>query len=142
MRTFQDRFLSLCPAVAPGLALLWKAYCYADELGCDPREFAIDLDALHAGGLDNNALRWLLHKGYVTSAKEVKLSRGGQDAGHCADLVLPARTGFTLTPSGARFLQDLRLDRSPARTSADDGPAKGPGAESVHGATPACEPSS
>lgn len=97
-RSFSSEPLTALRSARP----LWKAYCYAHELDCDPWEFAVEIDTLRAAGLENNDLRWLLHEGYVVSAVEAAPPRkGGRSFRPLAGLALPAGTCSILTGIGA-----------------------------------------
>jgi hypothetical protein len=50
------------------LRLLLEAHACARDLGCDVWEFAVEIDRLHAAGVSNCQLRWLLRKGTLARA--------------------------------------------------------------------------
>jgi hypothetical protein len=52
------------------LAQLLKALAYARDVGCDPWEFAVELDRLTDLGVTTTDLRWLVKKGYIEHACE------------------------------------------------------------------------
>jgi hypothetical protein len=85
-----------------GSTLLLEAYRVAADMGCDPWQFAVEIEELRTAGLTNNALRWLLQKGYVRHAAEV------------LDAVSAERTfrttlGRTFTPAACFLLTELGL---------------------------------
>ncbi len=47
------------------------ATCYAEDLACQPWEFAVTMAELRKAGLSDNDLHWLVRKGYVEHAIEV-----------------------------------------------------------------------
>lgn len=53
------------------LAQLALARDYARDAGCDPWEFAVEIERLAAMGLTTEDLRWLASKGYVHHAREL-----------------------------------------------------------------------
>jgi len=91
-----------------GARPLWKAYCYAYELRCDPWEFAVGIDSLRLQGLENNDLRWLVQKGYIASAVETKpIEKSRRCFYRSAGLAFPRGTCFVLTSAGAQFLEEV-----------------------------------
>jgi hypothetical protein len=91
-----------------GLNLLLDGYLYARELGRDRWEFAVEIAFLHAAGLNNNDLRWLVGKGFVKHALEVtakdKVPRISHRVGR---LALPSGSCFVLTDTGVEFARQI-----------------------------------
>lgn len=58
-------------SVQRGLLLLRKASEYAQDVGCDIWQFAVEIHRLQEAGLSNCDLRWLLAKQLMTSAREI-----------------------------------------------------------------------
>jgi hypothetical protein len=92
------------PAMRAALTLLIEARRYAESVRHDLWDFAVETDRLAAVGLTRNDLRWLLCKGYVTHAAEVK----GDQQTHrifraVGDLALSDDDCFVLTESGSAF---------------------------------------
>jgi hypothetical protein len=108
-------------------ALLLEAHRLALDLGCDPWEFAVEIGELRATGLTNNALRWLLHKGYVRHAAEV-YDQGiqGRTFRSADGLCFDAAICFMLTEAGLSFAE-ARVVSSSARPAeySSPGPARG-----------------
>jgi hypothetical protein len=65
------RRVEIRPHMLEGLALLRQAHEYAQELGQDPWELAVELEVLRAAKLSNSDLRWLVGVGYVEHAVEI-----------------------------------------------------------------------
>src|SRR3954467_4400747 len=75
-----------------GSTLLLEAYRVAADVGCDPWQFAVEIEELRTAGLTNNARRWRLQKG------------NGRHAAEVPDVVAAERTfwaalGWTFTPA-------------------------------------------
>jgi hypothetical protein len=89
---------------ANALCLLVEAYACAHDLGCDPWEFAVEIDHLHADGLTHSRLRWLRWKGYVTHRVE-NTSDNGQLRTFRPEANLGLQPGscFLLTEAGLAF---------------------------------------
>lgn len=90
------------------LELLLEAHHYAQDLGFDSWQFAIELDSLAATGLLPNDLRWLLWKGYAEHAQEVT---GAEDTKRVFRPSTPPifsdRTCLILTELGAAAVRQL-----------------------------------
>jgi hypothetical protein len=92
------------PAMRAALTLLIEARRYAESVRHNLWDFAVETDRLVAVGLTRSDLRWLLCKGYVTHAAEVK----GDQQTHrifraVGDLALSDDDCFVLTESGSAF---------------------------------------
>jgi hypothetical protein len=89
------------------LRLLLDAQTCARELGCAPWEFAVEIDQLHAGGVTNTQLRWLLHHGYIAHALETTGGTGRQRSFEAvAHLGFQPRSCFVLTDAGWALTAD------------------------------------
>jgi hypothetical protein len=85
--------------------LLLEAYDCAQELECDPWQFAVELDVLRSAGLTNSQLRWLLQSGYVNHAQEQNdFCHRTRRFRRIPNLSLPAKTCVVLTPEGVGFV--------------------------------------
>ena len=84
------------------LVLLRDAARYAEEVGRDVWEFAVEIDVLLTAGLTRNDLRWLAYKGYASHAVETtKQSARQQRSFVRRDAILfSPRTCFVLTATG------------------------------------------
>ena len=108
-------FAELCQHYQAGLRTLFEGYRYADELGRDRWEFAVEVEFLRAAGLNNNDLRWLVGKGYVDHALEItppgkaprRFRRGGPFA-------LCERSSFALTDDGVALAREVLAAPEPA----------------------------
>jgi hypothetical protein len=97
---------------AQALCLLWEAWQYAHELGCDLWEFAVELPVLQNAGLTINELRWLVMKGFAEHGRDVtskgdvhrKFRRGGPLLNH-------SRASLVLTEKGCQWLRGLSDER-------------------------------
>jgi hypothetical protein len=84
------------------LVQLAEADACARRMGCDPWEFAIELEVLIVEGLMANDLRWLVKKGYLEHAQEVTRARDTiRRFRSCCNLGFTKRTCFVLTSAGA-----------------------------------------
>jgi hypothetical protein len=96
------------------LRLLLDAHACAQELGCDPWKFAVEIDQLHADGVTNTRLRWLLHKGYIAHGFETTDGAGQQRSFQAvAHLGFQPRSCFVLTDAGRALTGDAALLQYP-----------------------------
>jgi hypothetical protein len=100
----------------PGLWHLLQAREYARQLQEDVWTFAVEVECLHAAGLTNNDLRWMICKRWVEHAEEVysadSVKRTFRPTGMFS--ITPA-TCFVLTQAGVEFVA-----QSTNRTPADE----------------------
>src|SRR5437870_2774956 len=90
----------------PGMALLLKAFVYAESLGRSVWDFAVEIDALQEAGLMRPDLRWLLCQGYVEHAVETTApGRSTRCFGAMGGLNFTRKDCFALTAEGARLVQ-------------------------------------
>ena len=94
------------PRFAQALSLLLQSHLYTLDLSCDRWDLAVEREELHAAGLANSDLRWLLAKGYVLQAAELIPPPDGQRRAFAAHttLALNQRSCFILTPQGVAFV--------------------------------------
>jgi hypothetical protein len=91
-----------------GLAVLFQAQAYVQELDRDEWDFAVELRALHEAGLTNSDLRWLVCKGYLRHAVETTCPElQSRKFIELLNLALPENTCFLLTEAGVRFLRQF-----------------------------------
>ncbi|MBA4020476.1 MAG: hypothetical protein C0483_25225 [Pirellula sp.] len=84
-----------------GLRLLLQSQLYADDVGADGWEFALDLVELKTVGLTSSDLRWLVLKGYAQHARETTLPGDAQRSFRPSkSLTLSKRTCFVITDAG------------------------------------------
>jgi hypothetical protein len=83
---------------------LLEAYRCVAELEADEWDFAVEIDCLHAAGLTNTHLRWLLHRGYALQGVE-RTAPGARRRRfrRVGNLSLPTATCFVLTDAGAAY---------------------------------------
>jgi hypothetical protein len=100
------------------IAQLAEAGACARRMGCDPWEFAIELEVLIAEGVMANDLRWLVKKGYIEHAQEVTRARDTiRRFRSCCNLGFSKRTCFVLTAAGA--LMATGHDSAPISNSSE-----------------------
>ena len=100
--------LALTFEALPALRILMRAAAYAEDVGGDPWQFAVELSELEAAGLTRTDLRWLLGKSFATQAQETTIP--GDAARSFRVLAPTVRTPGTclqLTPVGAARLRML-----------------------------------
>lgn len=96
------------PRLRPGLCLLLDGHYYAQELGRDRWEFAVEIELLHAAGLNNNDLRWLVGKGYAEQSVETKSKGKVRRLSHRAGRFVPPRGScYALTDAGVELVQKV-----------------------------------
>ncbi len=87
-----------------GLRLLLEASHRVRELKADDWEFAVEIECLHAAGLTNTDLRWLVSRGYALQAVErIKPGARLRTFQRVANLSLPKGTCFVLTQAGVAY---------------------------------------
>jgi hypothetical protein len=96
------------PRLRPGLCLLLDGHFYAQELGRDRWEFAVEIEVLHAAGLNNNDLRWLVGKGYVEHALETTVPGKAPRRFRRSGAFAPCeRNSFVLADDGVALARKL-----------------------------------
>ena len=89
------------PQIQSGIIHLAEAHDYANNLGIDVWQFAIEVDGLHSFGLTSGDLFWLLNNGYVEHAHEVtKVGDTTRKFRHACNLRLTKRSCFVATDAG------------------------------------------
>jgi hypothetical protein len=105
------------------LALLAQAHWYANDLGRDRWDFAVEIRSLRRAGLSLSDLRWLVCKGYVEHAREITVAGAAQRDFQChGGLMFARRTAFVLTESGMAAIESAPREtraEPPHRASAD-----------------------
>jgi hypothetical protein len=92
----------------PGFESLIQARTYALDLGRNLWDFAVEIVALHALGLNNNDLRWLICHGCIEHAIEISKPReNGRKFQRGSDLTLTERACFVLTDLGADWASQV-----------------------------------
>src|SRR5436305_206192 len=84
------------------LALLSDAARYAEEVGCNAWEVAVEVDALMEAGLTRNDLRWLRYVGHVSNAVETtsRSARMKRTFAQRDPVIFSPRTCFVATATG------------------------------------------
>ncbi len=86
------------------LGLLLEGFEFSEELHCSIWYFAVEIEELRKAGFTNSNLRWLVYKGYVEHAREIRPtdehSRSFRPTGH---LSFHESTCFVLTETGVEF---------------------------------------
>lgn len=90
------------------LEMLLESAAFAEDLGRDLWDFALEIETLRYGGIVHSDLRWLVCKGYLEKATEVLSSsqevrcfeRGGA-------LVFTQASCFVITEAGKLFVQQM-----------------------------------
>jgi hypothetical protein len=104
-----------------GLSELANAYRYSIELGVDIWIFALEIQTLRDFGLTNSDLRYLICKGYVDHAGEVKLSGQEERSFRSTGRIHFSRsTCFVITDAGMSFLQTTQASTKENTTKLHD----------------------
>jgi hypothetical protein len=91
-----------------GLSLLLQACRYAQELQCDPWEFAVEIRCLGHAGCTHSDLRWLVCKGYAAHAQESpRRDEVRRSFKAVASLCFTEQSCFVLMPAGMAFAQQV-----------------------------------
>ena len=98
-----------------GVRLLFEAYLYATEVGCDLWDFAVEMDCLQQAGCTRSELRWLVCKEYIDHGIESTLpgepKRTFRQIQGPRGLTFGRRSCFVLTTTGLAFAQTTVGDR-------------------------------
>jgi hypothetical protein len=87
-----------------GLALLWQAHLYAQDVGGSLWDFALEADWLYGAELTVSDLRWLVAKGFAEHGRETSFYGDPHRSFRPGvGLNFVAATCFVLTPAGAEF---------------------------------------
>ncbi len=87
-----------------GLALLSKAYVYAQDAGAALWDFALENDCLYKAELTISDFRWLVAKGLAEHGQETSFYGDAHRSFRPSrGLNFVATTCFVLTPQGAQF---------------------------------------
>ena len=82
--------------------ILYEAYLYAAEAGCDLWEFAVELDTLRDAGVSNRLLQWLVENRYLDHAREITIMTDRRRRfRRSTNTAFSQITCFVLTPIGA-----------------------------------------
>jgi hypothetical protein len=128
------------PDVLPAaLELLLEGNQCARDVAQSEWEFAVEIVDLQAAGLTKNAIRWLVHKGYVKFALETTKALGKPGRQFCSavNLIFPSRSCLVLTAAGVHCAQQLV---QPGATILSDAENISPTATTSPPASPASPP--
>jgi hypothetical protein len=107
--------------IRAGLSELANAYRYSIEIGVDIWIFAVEIQTLRACGLTNNDLRYLICKGYVDHAGEVKqIGQEERSFVGTGRFHFSRRTCFIITDAGMSFLQTTQTRTNEETTTLHD----------------------
>lgn len=96
--------------LSEGLRLLWQAHQYAQNVGHDPWDFAVEIDELRQSGMSKGDLRWLVCRGYAAHAREVPSKNKSPREFRPSDSLRFHKTScFRLTPEGLQFAQEFSM---------------------------------
>jgi len=117
----------ISPAIASALSLLRRAREYAEDLGRDVWDFAVEIQTLRAAGISNSDLRWLLGKGYVEHATEVtRPDDAGRKFRRDTGCRFSRKTCLVLTASGDQVACSTTQDWDRPKATGDRADAAGP----------------
>ncbi len=103
------------------LMLLLEAYAYAQDLQCDPWEFAVEIETLRDLGLMPNDFRWLVRKGlFLAGCDKRKTCSRPKTFPSCQGYSFNQRTCnkkalFILTESGLAMAQKILENPMPLK---------------------------
>ena len=101
----------VAPRIKQALGLLLESYDYAQDVGCDLWEFAVEADHLLPLGLTASDCRWLHYRGLVEHARELTaLGEDRRTFRRGGVLKINRRTCFVLTETGEQFARTLAGD--------------------------------
>jgi hypothetical protein len=99
-----------------GLAQLWQAYVYAEDVGASLWDFALENDQLYAADMTISDLRWLIAKGYVEHGQETSFYGDPHRSFRLSSgFNFVPTTCFVLTPKGAEFAGRIVKEFAAAR---------------------------
>ncbi len=94
------------PHFQSALTLLLDAHGYAEELGRDAWDFAVEIEVLQRVGLTNSDLRGLIYKGIVEHAREITMaSEEERNFRKSCNSSFSQATCFVLTDVGVAFVR-------------------------------------
>jgi len=91
-----------------GLRQLLQSWHYAEDVGADVWQFAVDLAELKSLGLTSSDLRWLILKGYADHARETTLAGDAERSFRpTPSVAFSKRTCFVITAAGIEASREL-----------------------------------
>ena len=99
---------SFIPSVCHGLSQMLEAFELAEDAGCDPWEFALEIPDLRRLGISSSQLRWLLRKDFIEHAIEDSLIGDEQRSFKpTSSLSFTDSSCFVLTGPGEQLARSL-----------------------------------
>lgn len=109
-------------AILATLQLLREAAYLANDAGCDPWDFAVEMRAVLRAGASRSQCRWLIAKGFVVHRHEIIGGQGpDRQFGPESRLKLQASSCFVITEVGMHALQS---DFNSAASTRSEPPVK------------------
>ncbi len=119
------------------LKMLLDAREFASNVGRDAWDFALEIWVLHESGLNHTDLRWLICRGLLASAVEVRTDgNSGRSFQQVGELRLSRHSCCILKEEGVAFVRDLL---GPAATTSGAGGSSLETTVSLHGEAPILE---
>lgn len=107
-RTMRSSAEFFTPSMLRGLEMVWESYNFARELGNDPWDFALEIDALcDIAGLTSSELRWLTCNGLIAHGVEVTDGQSSREFSMTSDVAFSAHSCFILTRQGVDIASQL-----------------------------------
>ena len=106
-----------------GLGQLVVARDYARDLGCDPWEFAVEIERLFSLGITTSDLRWLAKKGYIEHAREVtQPDDSARRFKKCQNLAFSKKSCFLLAEAAGFSLESSFRSQAASAHEKTDAP--------------------
>jgi hypothetical protein len=110
--------------VETALRILLRADNLAHDSGCDPLEFAVELEEFHHPGVSLSILRWLVRTGQVQHVIDVTSRNAKRRSFRAApNLCLDNQSCFALTRNGMKFARMVLGNAIAGGDQASDRPA-------------------
>jgi hypothetical protein len=98
--------------LSQALALLFRAYSYARDLGVDVWDFAVDWDEFRSANISKSELRWLLRQGLVQQADElISVTVRKRRFRLISSTAITGESCFIITEAGAAHFKDFCTGR-------------------------------
>ena len=121
----QLEHIPLTGSISQGLGLLLRAHRYAEAVGRDDWDFAVEIDRLRELGLVDCDFRLLAILKLTEHAQEItRVEDDGREFRPVGNLSFPAGSCFILTPGGVRLAESEPSGTEAAGTLESDQPAE------------------